>query len=91
MDRTTGRPSFTLRVRRRLAATLQGLARRAAPPPTPIARYYPQQPSCQLGHLWLLLSRYLGERTHGTFVEIGGYDGLTFSNTWGLAARGWHG
>jgi FkbM family methyltransferase len=38
-----------------------------------------------------LLERYLGRRREGAFVEIGGFDGVHASNTWGLAERGWHG
>jgi FkbM family methyltransferase len=53
--------------------------------------YYPQQPTCQIPDLWSLLSRFLGEREVGVFVEVGAYDGVFVSNTWGLAVRGWTG
>lgn len=53
--------------------------------------YYPQQPTCQIPQLYFLLSRFFGERDHGTFVEVGAYDGVFVSNTWGLAERGWRG
>ena len=50
-----------------------------------------QQDSCQIRQLWYLYSLYLGERDEGVFVEVGANDGLTVSNTWGLAERGWRG
>jgi len=53
--------------------------------------YYPQQPSCQIPALAFLFARFLGERSSGTFVEIGANDGTFCSNTWGLAQRGWRG
>lgn len=53
--------------------------------------YYPQQPSCQIEYLWLLFSRYLGEREEGMYVEVGAHDGILVSNTWGLSERGWKG
>lgn len=53
--------------------------------------FYPQQPTCQITHMWHLYSLFLGEREVGTFVEIGANDGKIASNTWGLAKRGWKG
>lgn len=53
--------------------------------------YYPQQPTCQIPHLAFLFSRFLGDRTDGLFVEVGAYDGVFVSNSWGLAERGWRG
>lgn len=53
--------------------------------------YYPQEESCQIPPMALLLEKYLGKRTDGVFVEIGGFDGVHASNTWGLAVRGWRG
>lgn len=32
-----------------------------------------------------------GYKTDGTFVEVGAYDGKTYSHTWGLAELGWRG
>jgi len=76
----------------------RGLRRRAArwlmPADLPTRAqlaYYPQQPSCQIPELWFIFERFLGRREAGTFVEVGAYDGVFVSNTWGLAARGWHG
>jgi hypothetical protein len=38
-----------------------------------------------------VLSFVFGFRTHGLFVEVGAYDGESFSNTSGLADLGWSG
>ena len=46
--------------------------------------------SCQIAVLPAIFERYLTEPL-GTFVEVGAYDGLTFSNSSGLADAGWHG
>ena len=71
------------------------VARSIAPRPRELeaaARaYYTQQPSCQIPDLWFLYSRFLGERADGCFVEVGAYDGVLVSNTWGLAEAGWRG
>lgn len=58
--------------------------------PSPAA-FYPSQPSCQVPNLSFLFSRFLGDRTDGSFVEVGAFDGVFVSNTWGLAERGWRG
>lgn len=62
-----------------------------ATPVKTLDAYYPQSNSCQIADLWFIYSRFLGERTSGTFVEIGAFDGTSYSNTWGLAERGWRG
>lgn len=62
-----------------------------AQPPTTLDAYYGQSNSCQIADLWFLYSRFLGDRTSGSFVEIGAFDGVSYSNTWGLAERGWRG
>jgi FkbM family methyltransferase len=33
----------------------------------------------------------LGEKVDGKYVEVGAYDGIFVSNTWGLAEKGWYG
>jgi len=46
--------------------------------------------SCQIPSLGEIYKKYFGE-TLGTFVEIGAYDGESFSNTSCLADKGWIG
>jgi FkbM family methyltransferase len=53
--------------------------------------YYSQQDSCQIRHLWYLYKFFIGEKSDGFFVEVGANDGVSVSNTWGLARRGWVG
>jgi len=38
-----------------------------------------------------IYEKYFGQKTDGTFVEIGAYDGYEWSNTWGLMSAGWRG
>ncbi len=53
--------------------------------------YYPISVSCQIGILDGIYQHCFGRRSQGQFVEIGAYDGETFSNTCGLADLGWRG
>jgi FkbM family methyltransferase len=53
--------------------------------------YYVQQPSCQIPDLWYLLEVFFGANHVGDFVEVGAFDGVFASNTWGLAESGWNG
>ncbi len=53
--------------------------------------FFPSQPSCQIPNLDFLFRQFLGERELGKFVEIGANDGISCSNSWGLAERGWTG
>jgi FkbM family methyltransferase len=53
--------------------------------------FYPAVSSCQIPTLPHLLEFFLGKRGDGTFVEVGAFDGISYSNTWGLAERGWDG
>jgi FkbM family methyltransferase len=46
--------------------------------------------SCQIAVLPALFEQYLPAPL-GCFVEVGAYDGVTFSNSSGLADAGWHG
>jgi FkbM family methyltransferase len=46
---------------------------------------------CQVPHLSELFVERFGYITDGSFVEIGAFDGYTWSNTWGLAEAGWKG
>lgn len=47
--------------------------------------------SCQIQNLHLIYSKYFGYPSKGTFVEVGAYDGESFSNTSCLADSGWKG
>lgn len=49
------------------------------------------EPSCQVVGLAEIYERIFGNKTDGVFVEVGAYDGRTYSNTWGLAEAGWRG
>ena len=46
--------------------------------------------SCQIPSLSNILSYYLAGKV-GVFVEVGAYDGISFSNTYHLAVSGWRG
>lgn len=48
-------------------------------------------PSCQIPGLNELYEQYFPGVIRGTFVEVGGNDGYSWSNTWGLAEMGWKG
>jgi FkbM family methyltransferase len=47
--------------------------------------------SCQIPHLPFIFDKYFGYRSNGTYVEVGAFDGISFSNTSGLAEAGWRG
>lgn len=53
--------------------------------------YYKPAPTCQIPELATLYSLYLGECSDGLFVEVGAFDGITFSNSSCLAQAGWSG
>ena len=67
------------------AAAATRLARRGG------ASFYAQPRACQLPVLGGLYEILFGERRDGTFVEVGAYDGETYSNTSCLADLGWRG
>lgn len=50
---------------------------------------YVIHPTCQIKSLPEIYSKVFGENFTGTFVEVGAFDGMTYSNTWGLAEAGW--
>lgn len=52
---------------------------------------YPISNSCQIQNLDLIYSRYFGYPSNGTFIEVGAFDGESFSNTSCLADEGWGG
>jgi len=47
--------------------------------------------SCQISDLGNIFDKYFDINKKGVFVDVGAYDGLTHSNTIGLAAMGWRG
>jgi FkbM family methyltransferase len=53
--------------------------------------FYRPAPSCQIPELAALYRLFLGERNEGLFVEVGAYDGISFSNSSCLADVGWKG
>lgn len=53
--------------------------------------FYKQQESCQIDSLSFLFELFFGKVETGSFIEVGANDGITCSNTWGLAARNWRG
>lgn len=53
--------------------------------------FYVMPRSCQIPNVGYIYETILGQRQHGTFVEVGANDGVAYSNTWGLAERGWRG
>jgi FkbM family methyltransferase len=53
--------------------------------------YYPVEKTCQITNLNSIYEIFFGLREQGIFVEIGANDGVSCSNTWGLAVRGWRG
>lgn len=53
--------------------------------------YYIPPDTCQIKNIDAIYQRYFGRRTRGSFVEIGAYDGESFSNTSFLADLGWSG
>lgn len=46
-------------------------------------------PTCQIPNLDDIYAKYFP--VAGTFCEVGAHDGVTYSNTWGLANSGWTG
>ena len=53
--------------------------------------FYESTATCQISNLDRLFSRFLGEHQDGLFVEVGAYDGVFASNTFGLAQQNWKG
>lgn len=51
---------------------------------------YTQSPSCQIPGLHQLYDYYFGN-IEGYFVDLGAYNGVEWSNTYGLAQSGWSG
>ena len=53
--------------------------------------FFRSSPTCQIDNISELYEVFLTTKLDGVFVEVGAFDGYTFSNTWGLAQRGWRG
>jgi FkbM family methyltransferase len=52
---------------------------------------YKTAENCQIGSLNEIYTKYFGYPSNGYFVEVGAYDGESFSNTSCLADHGWSG
>ncbi len=77
---------FKTRVFRRL-----GIAEISPEVPSTKSEFYPRELSCQIKNIGFLYERFLGRKKDGFFVEVGGFDGVFASNSWGLAKAGWRG
>jgi FkbM family methyltransferase len=55
------------------------------------SEFYSPPPTCQIPELADLYRLFLGARHEGLFVEVGAYDGVSFSNSSCLADAGWSG
>ncbi len=98
----TAQPMNPLRlVRRRGYLGTQNLLARAGydfrrkphpKPSAPAARaFYEPTDTCQIRYLGSLYEAVFGQRRDGFFVEVGAFDGISFSNSSCLAAVGWRG
>jgi FkbM family methyltransferase len=80
-------------------SALETLLRRFAAQGEPLQRsfsddapaYFSVGPACQVENVGGLYEKYLGAIDDGFYVEIGAFDGVSHSNTLGLARRGWSG
>jgi len=52
---------------------------------------YVPRSDCQIKDLANIYTKLFGDITDGTFVEVGAYDGVSYSNTVFLAELGWRG
>ncbi len=59
--------------------------------PTAPTSFYVPSPSCQVPYLAFIYELYFGRRTDGMFVEVGAFDGYSYSNTSCLVEVGWSG
>jgi FkbM family methyltransferase len=65
--------------------------RRISPRPGATDSYYKVSETCQIRELTTLYELFFGQRSNGFFVEVGAFDGESFSNSSCLADRGWAG
>jgi FkbM family methyltransferase len=56
-----------------------------------VDRFYRATETCQIPELASLYELFFGRKSEGTFVEIGAFDGISFSNSSCLADVGWSG
>jgi FkbM family methyltransferase len=85
--------SFMLSMKRRVHRTLTarlGLDIRRIREPVPTGHYH-VSPTCQIPSLSFLYELFFPTSGTGTFVEVGAFDGYTFSNTSCLVDAGWSG
>lgn len=52
---------------------------------------YPVHPTCQIENLGKIYESVFGIGKIGRYVEVGAFDGIIYSNVWGLAMMGWKG
>jgi FkbM family methyltransferase len=62
------------------------VSRDGKPPP-----FFVPHSTCQISGLGFLYELFFGRREDGHFVEVGAFDGVSFSNSSCLADRGWSG
>lgn len=55
------------------------------------SKFYKPSNTCQIPELSDLYKIFLGEKNEGLFIEVGAYDGISFSNSSCLANVGWDG
>ena len=53
--------------------------------------FYPVPVNCEIPSVPYIYEHFFGRRDKGCYVEVGAFDGYNFSNTYGLAVRGWRG
>jgi FkbM family methyltransferase len=58
---------------------------------TSVDRFYQPSPTCQIPDLESLYEQFFGKRRQGLFIEVGAFDGTSFSNSSCLAEVGWQG
>jgi len=75
----------------RIGLRLQRLPENGAGEAPATQHYYEPAPTCQIPELATLYSLFVGERSDGLFVEVGAFDGISFSNSSCLAQVGWSG
>lgn len=75
---------------KKLTGKMRSLFSRSKKAEQKVIPFYEFDLSCQIPNLSMIFERFFPAR-EGTFVEIGAFDGIKFSNTFGLAKQGWYG